>query len=570
MTPGRLVRSLLRHRWATVTAAALLVAVHQATELLVPVLIGVVIDRAVVTGDPVALGQWLGALVALFLALSTAGLFGYYLLDRGAQWVAHDARRRVVGRVLDARGGVDTRSGDLVRLASDDAEAVSDAVMAVGLGAGAVTALVGGAVVLLATSATLGAVVLLGLPVVVLLVALLSRPLASRIETEQTAAATAAGIAADFLRGLRPLKGLGAEAAAGERYRRVSRAALAARVRSARFVGGYEGAALTVSGAFLVVVAWVGGRLALAGDITIGELVAAVGLAQFLIGPLQNAVGVGTTAAGVRAAARRIVALTAMPPAVHDPAAGAGADLAPTGPPTGRVELVDVRSGALAGLDLDARPGELLAVVAPPSEGADLLAMLARRVDPDVGTVRLDGAPLTTVPLDRLRCAVVVAPHDAVLFSGSITGNITGEITGNATAGHRPPTDLMPALAAAAADRLAEEVPGGLDAVLPEAGRSLSGGQRQRVALARALAADAPVLVLHDPTTALDPATEALVAGGLRELRAGRTTVVVTDSPALLAAADRVAVVRDGRVAAVGSHTDLVASDARYRELVLS
>jgi putative ABC transport system ATP-binding protein len=541
-----------------VAGSALLVSLHQASETLVPVLIGLVVDRAIVTGDGLALARWLGVLAGLFAVLAAAGLAGYYLLERTGLWIAHDARSRVVDRVLDARGGVDSRPGDLVRLASDDAEAVSEAASAVALGAGAVTALAGGSLVLLGTSPTLGAVVLGGLPVVVVLVGLLSRPLAARIEAEQTAAATTAGIATDLLRGLRPLKGLGAETAAAARYRGASRAALAARVRSARFIGSYEGAALTVSGAFLVLVAWVGGRLALAGEITVGELVAAVGLAQFLIGPLQNAVGVGALVAGVRAASARIVAVTSAAPAVVDPPPPGHDARAPDG----HLRLAGVRYGALSGVDLDVAAGELVGVLAPPREAADLLALLSRRADPGSGDVCLDGRSASRIPLARLRAAVLVAPHDAVLFTGSVLDNVA--------VGGPGPLSALPALSAAGADRLAEEIPGGLRAPLPEAGRTLSGGQRQRVALARALAADPAVLVLHDPTTALDAATESLVATGLAGLRRGRTTVVVTDSPALLAAADRVVVLRDGRVAITGTHAELVAGDAGYREAVLS
>ncbi|WP_229808315.1 ATP-binding cassette domain-containing protein, partial [Actinomadura livida] len=123
--------------------------------------------------------------------------------------------------------------------------------------------------------------------------------------------------------------------------------------------------------------------------------------------------------------------------------------------------------------------------------------------------------------------------------------------------------------AAAAADEVAANLPRGTATVLTERGRSLSGGQRQRVALARALAAAAPVLVLHDPTTAVDAFTEARIAAGVREARGGRTTIVVATSPALLAAADRVVFVDGGAVAAEGAHGDLVHEHPAYRATVL-
>jgi putative ABC transport system ATP-binding protein len=129
---------------------------------------------------------------------------------------------------------------------------------------------------------------------------------------------------------------------------------------------------------------------------------------------------------------------------------------------------------------------------------------------------------------------------------------------------------LDAALVAAGADEVVAALPAGLDTVLDERGRSLSGGQRQRLALARALAADPPVLVLHDPTTAVDTVTESRVAEGLRAFRRDRTTIVVTTSPALLAVTDRVVLLDEGAVTAQGTHTALVAEHSRYRTAVLS
>ncbi len=143
-------------------------------------------------------------------------------------------------------------------------------------------------------------------------------------------------------------------------------------------------------------------------------------------------------------------------------------------------------------------------------------------------------------------------------------------MTANVAAAGGDEEAVARAIAAAAVDELIETLPDGVDTRLSDGGRSLSGGQRQRVALARALAAPAPVLVLHEPTTALDAATEARVAAGVREVRAGRTTILVTTSPPLLAACDEVTVVRDGRAVASGTHAALLEADAGYRGTVLA
>ncbi|MET0426512.1 MAG: ABC transporter ATP-binding protein, partial [Actinoplanes sp.] len=159
---------------------------------------------------------------------------------------------------------------------------------------------------------------------------------------------------------------------------------------------------------------------------------------------------------------------------------------------------------------------------------------------------------------------VLVEQHDVALFEGTLRANVAGRA--------EPDSErLSAAVRAAAADDVVDAHPDGLDRELIERGANLSGGQRQRIGLARAIAADPPVLVLHDPTTSIDAVTEALVADGLAAARrsAARGTLLVTSSPALLRAADRVAVLDGGRIVAEGVHDDLVDADERYRAAVL-
>ncbi|WP_345025185.1 ATP-binding cassette domain-containing protein, partial [Actinomadura keratinilytica] len=254
-----------------------------------------------------------------------------------------------------------------------------------------------------------------------------------------------------------------------------------------------------------------------------------------------------------------------------------------------RLRGVSCGGGALRGLDLDVAPGELLGVVTTDPRAATwLLRLLGRSADPDDGAVELDGVPLATLDPAEIRRAVVVAEHDADLFEGALldnvaaaaaTDNAAAAATDNAAAaamdnaaevdgGGAAEKAVHRAMAAAAADEVAANLPHGTATVLAERGRSLSGGQRQRVALARALASGAPVLVLHDPTTAVDAVTEARIAEGLRETRQGRTTIVVATSPALLAAADRVVFLDGGAAAAEGAHAELVRRPD-YRAAVL-
>jgi putative ABC transport system ATP-binding protein len=522
--------------------SSLLIVGHQLSEAAVPVVVGVVIDLAVSTGDAGALARWLTVVVGVFVVLAACGYGGYWLAARTERRAGHGIRLDVAARVLDPSGGAPGRSGELVSLAGSDADRAGTVCEAVAVTVAALAALGGGTVVLLDASPLLALVVLAGVPIVLVASRLLARPLVGRAEAEQATLAAVTGVATDLVTGLRVVKGIGAERAAANAYRRASRAALRARLSTVRLEGGYDGATAAISGLFLVVVVWFGGRLALAGTITVGDLVAAVGLAQFLIGPLEQLTAVGPILAGALGAARRVAAVLAAPPAVHAGTARLPADIA---------GALHFRHGEM---ELDVAAGEHVGVVAV--DGTDttvLLDVLARDIDPD-GALTLDGHDLRGIDLDETRAAVLVARHDAVLFEGTVADN----------SGSSP---LV--LAAATADEVVDTLPGGLDTELTERGRTLSGGQRQRLVLARALAVDAPVLVLHDPTTAVDAATEHRIAAGIATVRAGRSMLLFTSSPALLARCHRVALVTGGAVAAQGTHADLVA-DPRYRAAVLS
>jgi putative ABC transport system ATP-binding protein len=524
------------------------------------VLIGVIVDTAVATGSVTRLVLWLAVLGGVFAVLSFSWRFGARAAERASEWAGHDLRVRLTRRILDPRGGAETGrlAGELANIATGDARRVGGVNVVLPSAVAALTGLLVSALALLWISIPLGLVVLLGAPPLLWLGHLLGRPLERRSAVEQERAAHASGVAADLVAGLRVLKGIGAEGAAVARYRRTSQDSLAATLRAARTQAVHDGAILALTGIFIAAVALVGGRLAASGDISVGDLVAAVGLALFLLGPLQLFAWVNAELAQGRASAKRIGAVLAAPPAVT-----AGGAPMPD-PVRGHVRLSGVHHGVLSGVDLEVSPGELLGVVAPdPAAATALLSALARDADPAAGEITLDGVPLSTLDPAELRGAILVAAHHATLFAGPLLANVT-PVPALAGTGA-----VDRAMVAATADEVARGLPDGPATVLGERAQSLSGGQRQRVALARALAADPPVLVLHDPTTAVDAVTEARIAAGIREMRTGRTTIVVTTSPALLAATDRVAVLHRGAVTAVGRHADLVATDATYRGAVL-
>ncbi|WP_434062020.1 ABC transporter ATP-binding protein [Actinotalea lenta] len=315
----------------------------------------------------------------------------------------------------------------------------------------------------------------------------------------------------------------------------------------------------------------VGVWLASAGDLTVGDLVAFFATAAVVNTPVERLGQLLAMTMDARTAADRYLEVMDTVAALTDPARPRAL---PEPPAAGtRVELSGVHlrhagQGAgtpdvLDGVDLVLEPGETLALVGLTGTGkSTLLSLIPRLLDVTDGSVRLDGVDVRDVGRAEIRAAVAVAFEDPVLFSASVRENVLLGTPGlsDAEAEERARGALEVASAS-----FVEDLPDGMDTVIGEEGLSLSGGQRQRVALARAIAVRPRVLVLDDPLSALDVATEAVVTERLRQTLTGTTTLVVAHRPSTVALADRVAVLQDGRITAVGRHTDLLAEHAHYR-----
>ncbi|MEU4428911.1 ABC transporter ATP-binding protein [Actinoplanes sp. NPDC024001] len=560
---GGLLQQALRRQRGRLAAGVALLCLHQAAEAMVPVAIGVVIDRAVATSDTGALLYSLAGLVVLFTVLAMAWRFGAQISFGAAEREAHIARVGIARHALDPRGQrTGLRDGELLSIAASDADRSMEAIRAASIAAAACTALSVSAVALLVVNLPLGIGVLAGVPLVLLGLQRLAPLLTRRADAQQEALAATTAMAVDLVAGLRVLRGIGAQHHAAGRYAGASRRALSDTLRAANTKGLYLGLTTAVNGLLLAANTGVAGWLALRGEITVGELVAVVGLAQFIAEPVQTLGWCLQEWATSRASAGRVSRVLDAAPAVQPGEAAAA-------PPAAlRLVLDEIGYGTLAGLDLTVAAGEVLGVLAyDPRDAEALLAVLAGTVPREEyrGRIRIDDVPAETLRLAESRGVVLVERHDVTLFEGTLRGNLA--------AGSASDDDetLLAAVRVAAAEDVLETHPDGLDQVLVERGANLSGGQRQRVALARAVAAAAPVLVLHDPTTAVDAVTEALIAERLTATRgrAPLATVVVTSSPALLRAAGRVVVLDGGRVTAEGTHEQLVAADPHYREAVL-
>ncbi|OZC56689.1 ABC transporter [Rhodococcus sp. RS1C4] len=542
--------------------SSLFFCVHQFCETMVPVAIGLIVGRAIDTGDGRAMIVSLFGLAGLFVVLSFAYRFGARIIVVAIEREAHMMRVEVAGRVLDPRGvRTDLVSGELLTVSTSDAEKTSWILDVIARTVAAIAATVVCAVALLVVDIPLGIAVLVGTPVIMYLLQRAAPLLTRTATTQQAEVARVSGMATDLVSGVRPLRGIGAENAAAARFHASSRTALGATMKMAKANSVYLGFSTTVTALLSVGIAGTAGFFALQGRISVGELITVVGLSQFLIEPLTTMSRLPGVAAMVRGSADRLALVLGADHVLPE-----GGSDAPSSTNLG-VHGVGYRS--LDGLEMSVAPGELLGVVAlRAQDGEALAAVLSGQVASDdyVGDVTIGGAVVDTLGLTEVRRTVLVEPHNTDLFAGTVRSNITAGAA-------RADDELAPVLAASAVEDVVALHETGLDHAVTDRGASLSGGQRQRVALARALSVSAPVLVLHDPTTAVDAVTEHAIAAGIKELRhdgdQAQTTVLITTSPALLAVTHRVIVVDDGRVVAEGTHHELAAHDDRYKDTVL-
>ncbi|MET8769061.1 ABC transporter ATP-binding protein [Streptomyces sp. NPDC004658] len=497
---------------------------------------------------------------ALMLLCGTGIAVGDTFLHRTAvtNWITAAARvQQLLARKAAQLGSALTRrvaAGEVVAVSTGDVEKIGWFVEAVSrFTAAALTVLVV-CVGLLVYQPALGVVVAVGLPVVALAVLPLLPRATRRADVQREKAGRATELASDTVAGLRVLRGIGGEELFLDRYRRASQEVRHAAVRSARMWSLISAVQVLLPGLLLIAVVWHGTDLARQGRISVGELVTVYSAVMVLNYPLRHFEEIAMAYSFSRPSAKRAARVLSLERStVTD---GTRAAEVPGG------DLYDPATGLLA------PAGRFTAVVCGDPDAAGRLAERLGGHPAEPGrSVLLGGVPLDELPLDSARTAVLVQDKDPVLLSGTLRELLDVPASGAVRADD--------ALAAAQCEDVLDAlVQGSLDAADPmdahitERGRSLSGGQRQRLALARSLITDPEVLVLDEPTSAVDSHTEARIADGLRRLRSGRTTVVFTSSPLLLDRADRVALVHDGEVVAVGVHRELVDDEPRYRAVV--
>ncbi|GAA2675987.1 ABC transporter [Actinoplanes palleronii] len=539
--PGRYLWWLARQIKGRVALGALFGSLWFVSLAAMPYLISQAIDHGLSPRRTGPLIAWSLAVLGMGLTGAGLGIMRHRSMTKLRIAAALRTADQVLTHATELGAALPRRvtAGEVVTIGISDVWLIGRAMNVGGVGVASILACSVIATLLYRTAPSLALVVVIGVPALGLVVGpLLRRTQRSGSHYRERQGELNARLV-DVVGGLRVLSGLGGSDTHLARYVRES-----GRLRDLGYRVGRPSSWIGALGdglpmVFLAVVIWVAARMAAAGEITVGELVAVYGYTAMLVIPVSVLIFCGFDLTYGLVAARRVIGFLNLP--ADDPAGAAG--------PPGPAPLHDPESGVTA------EPGRLTALAgARPADAAEVLDRLGRYTP---APATWGDHRLSELARDVVRERILVAENDADLFAGPLREVVAGR--------HDPDDDLV---RAAIDTAVAHDVAHDLARPVEWGGRNLSGGQRQRLRLARAVHADPEMLLLAEPTSAVDAHTESAIAERLSRARAGRGTVVATTSPVLLDRADTVHFLVGGRVAATGTHRELLTAEPGYRALV--
>jgi len=550
--------------------ALLALVITSAATLAIPWRFKVIIDEAF-TGQasPDDIGRAFQYLLMIVVVLGIGTALRFYFVSWLGERVVADIRLKVQHNLLRLSPGfyeVNSPKEISSRMTSDTAviENVVGTTVSVAL-RNSLTAVGGiGLLIYLAPSLTLG--LLIGIPLVIAPIVYFGRKIRAVSRTSQDRIADVGAYVTEVLSAMKIVQSFGQEQREGERFAGVVESTFDTARRRILLRAAMTSVVILLVFGGVVLVMWRGALAVAEGTISGGTIAAFVltgGLVAGALGSLTEVYGDLLRGAGAASRlaelleARPEIAAPARPERLPEPARGSLSFRNVTFRYPARPEVA-----ALKDFTLEIEPGETVAIVGPSGAGKSTIFQLVERFyDPQGGTIRLDGVPLTSADPTEIRARIALVPQDGVLFSANARDNLRY--------GKWDATDeeIWEAARAANAESFLRALPRGLDTYLGEGGTQLSGGQQQRVAIARALLRDAPILLLDEATSALDAESEQLVQQALDQLMAQRTTLVIAHRLATVRAADRIVVLDDGRIVEQGTHEALSKAGGLYARL---
>ncbi len=528
-------------------------------------------DQGLATESPAMLARAIGLFFVLVIGLAFGSFARFYLVSWIGERVVADIRKQVFNHLIDLNPGFFEQNRALEiqsRFTADTTVLQSVIGSTVSIALRNILMLVGGLILLFITNPKLAAIILLGFPLVITPILLFGRRVRQLSRLSQDRVADVGSYVGESLTQIKTVQAFNHQPHDRRFFSGVSEKAFEIARERIRQRAWLTTLAITLVMGAVGIVLWIGGLDVIHGRTSAGELAAflfysllvgvSAGAISEVIGELQRAAG----------SAARLFELLQTPPAFQHPSQEEAQPLPEKVSGTIRIDNLSFHyparpaQPALANLSLTINAGETLALVGPSGAGkSTLFDLLLHFYQPDSGRILIDGVDTAKLSLADLRRCFALVPQNPALFHGTVADNIRYG---------RPDAsldDVVQAARIAHAEEFIQGLPEGYETRLGDGGLGLSGGQKQRLAIARALVTDAPILLLDEATSALDAESEHLIQQAMPALTAGRTTLVIAHRLATVRDADRIAVLDQGRLQAIGSHNELIAQNGLYRRL---